>query len=475
MEPLEDKIKQLQTGEGAPPARDTLLVVLRLSWPAILEQIMVTLVQYVDTAMVGSLGSGATAAVGLTATTTWLFGGLFGAAAVGFSVQVAQHLGAGRADRAKSVTGQSLKFVGLFGVLMALVGVGLSFPLPGLLGAAPEIQGDASLYFRILACAWPCGFGIQTLSAILRCAGDTKTPAGLNVLMNLLNVVLNALFIYASGTLVFFGVPLPGLGWGVAGAAVASSFSQAVIFGLYLRKIFHKESPTRVRFGERYPFERETLLTAWRLGLPVALERILTNGAQVLITGIISRVGTVAVAANHLAVTAEALSYLPAFGISTAATTLVGQAIGAGRKELATRFARLVTWLGVLIMTLGGAVLYLFAPQLITIFSQDPEVIKLGARVLRIVAFAEPLFGASIVAAGALRGAGDSKWPFLISLATMWGVRITLSIALVGSLGLEGVWLAMAAELCARGLIFLVRLYRGRWVEIRLFEKEGGG
>ncbi len=468
---MKNQINSLLERAETPSLRATMKIVLLLAWPAILEQIMVTLVQYVDTAMVGTLGSQATAAVGLTATTTWLFGGLFGAAAVGFSVQVAQHLGAGRSREAQKVTWQGLRFVGLFGILTAGVGVALSFPLPTLLGAEEELHADASLYFRILACAWPCSFGVQMISAILRCAGDTRTPAGLNVLMNLLNVCLNALFIYPAGTLAPFGLPLPGMGWGVGGAAIASALSQTVVFLLYLRVLFHKDTPVRVSLRERHRFEKATLLTAWRLGVPVALERILTNGAQILITGIISGVGTVAVAANHLAVTAEALSYLPAFGISTAATTLVGQAVGAGRKELAVRFARLITWLGVLIMTAGGVVLYVFAPQLITIFSRDPEVIDLGARVLRIVAFAEPLFGASIVASGALRGAGDSKWPFLISLATMWLVRVSLSIALVGPLGLPGVWLAMAAELCARGAVFLVRLYRNRWLEIKLFAR----
>jgi Na+-driven multidrug efflux pump len=191
--------------------------------------------------------------------------------------------------------------------------------------------------------------------------------------------------------------------------------------------------------------------------------------AQIVITAVITGIGTVAVAANHLAVTAESISYLPASGVAVAGTTLVGQTMGAGRKDLARRFARMVSWMGIAIMTLGGAVLFAFAPQLIMIFSKDPEVISLGAQVLRIVAFAEPLFGASIVASGALRGAGDSKGPFYISLATMWGVRITLSLLLAGQLGLVGVWLAMAAELCARGLIFMVRLYRGKWLEISLF------
>lgn len=466
------QITALLSSQGKPRTRDALYAILVLAWPAILEQIMITLVQYVDTAMVGSLGSQATAAVGLTASTTWLFGGLFGAAAVGFSVQVAQHLGAGRQEDAKKVTWQALRFVVIFGLLVGSIGVALSFPLPAMLGADEAIRPSASLYFRIIACAMPFTFCSNMLSAILRCSGDTRTPMVLNVLINLLNVILNTLFIYPVREVDLFGAEFTmwGAGWGVAGAAFASSLSNTMVCILFLIVLFVKPSPVQVSFRQRYRFEKSCLLTAWRLGLPVALERVLTSFAQIVITAVITGIGTVAVAANHLAVTAESLSYMPAYGMATAATTLVGQAIGAKRKDLAKRFARLVTWLGILVMTLGGVVLFVFAPQLIMIFSRETEVIELGTQVLRIVAFAEPLFGASIVASGALRGAGDSKWPFLISLGTMWGVRITCSLLLAGPLGLNGVWLAMAAELCTRGLIFMIRLYRNRWAEIDLFQ-----
>ena len=256
----------------------------------------------------------------------------------------------------------------------------------------------------------------------------------------------------------------------MAGAAFASALSTAIVACLFLVVLFFKKSPVQISLRKRYGFERQCLMTTWKLGLPVALERATMSLAQIVITGLITGVGTVAVAANHLAVTAESISYLPASGVAVAGTTLVGQAIGAGRKDLAQRFARMVSWMGVVIMTFGGAILFFFASQLIQIFSTDPQVIDLGSRVLRIVAFAEPLFGASIVASGCLRGAGDSRGPFLIGLCTMWGVRITMSLALVGSMGLIGVWLAMAAELCVRGLIFMIRLYRGKWLHIQLFK-----
>lgn len=467
-----DRISAMLAAPGMPHLRGTLLSVLFLAWPAIIEQIMLTLVQYVDTAMVGALGSDATAAVGLTASTTWLFNGLFNAAAVGFSVQVAQHLGGGRNEEAKKVTWQGLRFVVLFGVLMGIIGFVLSFFLPAMLGADPSIREDASIYFRIIACAMPFTLGSNMFSAIIRCSGDTRTPMVLNLMINVLNVILNTLFIYAPRTVEVFGsqIQVWGFGWGVAGAAFASALSTAIVACLFLVVLFFKKSPVQISLRKRYGFERQCLMTTWKLGLPVALERATMSLAQIVITGLITGVGTVAVAANHLAVTAESISYLPASGVAVAGTTLVGQAIGAGRKDLAQRFARMVSWMGVVIMTFGGAILFFFASQLIQIFSTDPQVIDLGSRVLRIVAFAEPLFGASIVASGCLRGAGDSRGPFLIGLCTMWGVRITMSLALVGSMGLIGVWLAMAAELCVRGLIFMIRLYRGKWLHIQLFK-----
>lgn len=242
---------------------------------------------------------------------------------------------------------------------------------------------------------------------------------------------------------------------------------------LYLLVIFRgRRGPLHISLKERFRFERACLRTALRLGLPVALERTLMSTANIVITGVISSIGTAAVAANHLAVTAESVSYMPAFGVASAGTTLVGQALGAKRKDLALRFSRITTYIGIMIMTLAGAGLFFLAPQLISIFSTDPEVMALGAQVLRIVAFAEPLFAASIVVTGVLRGAGDAKAPFIISLITMWGVRITLSLLLAPQLGLIGVWIAMAVELIVRGMIFMFRLYSNRWLNIQLFSEK---
>ena len=177
-----------------------------------------------------------------------------------------------------------------------------------------------------------------------------------------------------------------------------------------------------------------------------------------------------AVAANHLAVTAESISYLPASGVAVAGTTLVGQAIGAGRKDLAQRFARTVSWMGIVIMTFGGSILFFFAPQLIQIFSTDPEVIDLGSQVLRIVAFAEPLFGASIVASGCLRGAGDTKFTALVSFISVTFIRPAASWLLCYpmGLGLMGAWLGTALDQLVRFLLTFVRFRKGNWTKLKL-------
>ncbi len=236
---------------------------------------------------------------------------------------------------------------------------------------------------------------------------------------------------------------------------------------LFILVIYKKDSPIRLGGdGGSYRFTKPCMRRTFQIGIPVALERITLNAAQIIVTALLAGLGTAAMAANHLAVSAESISYMPAFGIATAATTLVGQAVGAGRKDLAMSFAKISTILGMIFMSVTGVLLFFFGGQIVSLFIRDTQVIQLGGQVLRIEAFAQPLFAASIVATGALRGAGDTKGPFLISLISMWGVRITVSALFVGSLGLVGIWVAMCSELCVRGIIFLIRLYRGRWLKM---------
>lgn len=453
-------------------------LVLRLSVPAILAEISSIAMQYIDAAMVGSLGANATAAIGLVASTTWLFGGICVSAAAGFSVQIAQLIGAGRREEAQSVVRQGLMAAIAIGLVMGALGAGISAGLPLWLHGAADVCPDASRYFLIFSCALPFSLLRQASGSMLQCSGDMRTPSTLNILLCALDVAFNFFLIFPARTAVVLGASLaiPGAGLGVTGAALGTALSEAVTSVLMTLFLCFRSPALHLVKGVPWRLEERCLRTAARLALPMAAERIVLGGAHIAQTRIVAPLGTAAVAADALAVTAEGFCYMPGYGIASAATTLVGQSVGAGRKDLSRRFAYLSTALGMGIMALTGALMFLLAPWLFSLLTPDPAIQALGSRVLRIEAFAEPLFAASIVAAGALRGAGDTLAPSVMNLVSMWGVRLTAAALLAPRFGLPGVWAAMCGELCVRGVLFLIRLARGKWLEGKVVEipAEGG-
>ena len=196
-------------------------------------------------------------------------------------------------------------------------------------------------------------------------------------------------------------------------------------------------------------------------------EHTVIIGAQIMSTVIVAPLGIAAIAANSFAITAEGLCYMPGYGIAEAATTLVGQSVGAQRKDLAKRFARISVFLGMFVMTFMGGILYFAAPTILHFMTSDAEIISLGVMALRIEAFAEPMFAAAIVGYGAFVGAGDTLIPSIMNFSSIWFVRLVLATILAPVLGLKGVWIAMCIELCFRGSIFLVRLFRGKWLHTK--------
>ena len=445
--------------------------VIQLSMPAVMAQVSAVAMQYIDAAMVGSLGADATAAIGLVSSTTWLFGGLCIAAATGFSVQAAQLIGGNRDGEAKQVLRQAVCATFLFGMLLLAAGLSISQGLPVWLGGEASVCAEASRYFRIYACALPAAQLRQTAGSMLQCSGDMKVPGRLNMMMCALDVVFNSLLIFPSRQVVLFDhkVWIAGAGLGVAGAALGTALSEVVTAACMLYAVLFRSVHLRLERGNKglrgFRPDAKRLHTALRLAVPMGMEHVILCGAQIAGTRIVAPLGTVAVAANSLAVTAESLCYMPGSGISAAATTLVGQNIGAGKPQLAKRYAGISVALGAMVMACTGGLMFLCAPFMFAMLTPDPAIRALGARVLRIEAFAEPLFAVSIVAQGALRGAGDTLVPSLMNLASMWGVRITASVLLAPRFGLVGVWTAMCTELCVRGVLFLIRLLRGKWLD----------
>lgn len=439
-------------------------VIWSLAWPAIIEQILMTMVSYVDTAMVGSLGANGTAAVSVNAAPTWVVGGILMGVSVGYSVQVSNAVGAGDDERVKKIIRQSLLAVLVCGSIACVVLEALSGHIPRWMGAEPDVLPHAINYLRIYSAALPFFASMALFSAVLRCMGNTRTPMAFNIAANGLNMVLNFFLIYP--TREWKGMTIPGAGLGVEGAAIATALS--IVLGgtvaciAAFRQGKYATSPT-----EGIAPDRAIIAQTVRLGLPSAAERVTVSLGQVVTTVLLARVGTVALAANQIANTAEGLCYLPAFGIGSAAVALVGQSMGAGNKEDAKAYGTLTAIFGTL-LCLGTAVaLFLFAPWIAAPFNSDPAVVAEAALALRIVAFAEPLFALSIVTSNALRGAQDVRIPMLIGLGGMWLIRVPLSCVLVlgFGLGLEGVWGAMALDLGIRGILCGLRWKNGRWME----------
>lgn len=459
---LEQLSARMRQGETI-PSRQTAQVALALSIPSILEQLVVTAMGYIDAAMVGHIGAEATASIGIVSSSTWLLHGVLVGLYNAFSIQIAQYLGADRQQDARGVLRQAMLFNLAAGLAAAAFGIGISGHLPGWLGADVSLQANASAYFAIWSAALPFTMAMGMYTSMLRASGDALTPGLISVLVCVLDAIFNFFLINPTRTL--WGITVWGAGLGVPGAALGTALATVVGGLLALCILLFREGPLCIHKPGSWKITRACIRNLGKVGVPLAAERAALSSAQVLQVRIVSQLGTVAIAANSLGVSAEGLCYMAGYGIQGAAIALIGQAVGAHRKDMAKRFAWLCTLMGMGIMTLTGAGLFAFAPALMSIFTADAAVIALGARVLRIEAFAEPMFGASIVASGAMQGAGDSTACFVLNLVSMWGIRLTLAFLLAPRFGLVGVWGAMCFELCVRGLLFLIRLARGKWLE----------
>ena len=462
-----DLLRFVRSGQPM-TVRQQVYLAAQLSIPSIFAQISSVIMQYIDASMVGSLGANASASIGLVSTTTWLFMGLCTSVAAGFAVQVAHLLGARDDKGARVVLRQALVLSLLFGFLLAATGCGISGYLPRWLGGDEAIRHDATGYFMIYALSLPALQLNMLAGSMLRCSGNVYVPSILNMLMCVMDVIFNLFLIFPSRMheIAGFSFYLPGEGLGVEGAALGTALALLVTALLMLYFLCFRSPELGLRHRrEKLFFTGDCLRRAFRIGLPMGCERIIMCGAPILSTVIVAPLGIYAIAANAFAITAESLCYMPGYGIADAATTLVGQSLGAKRHDLARSFARITVVMGMAVMTVMGAIMYLAAPLMIGVMTPVPEVVSLGVSILRIEAFAEPMFAAAIVAYGVFIGAGDTLVPATMNFVSIWAVRLTLAALLAPSMGLHGVWIAMCIELCFRGMIFLARMKWGRWIK----------
>ena len=451
---------------------DMLSLIISLSIPSILAQLTNVMMFFIDQAMVGSLGAEAPAAIGLVESTIWLFGGLSGAVSMGFSVQAAHFIGANDFVKARQVVRHGILTCLAVSMVVMLTATLISQPLPYWLGGGEDIAGDASIYFLIFAMAVPFMQMNNLAASMLKCEGNMRVASALSVTLCVLDMLFNFFFIFPTRDIHFslftlhFSLSVPGAGLGVMGAALGTATAfvlTAVVQGWFA---FVRSPILAVRrVGEPFRLVTGYLKNAVKIGVPMALQSGLMSGAQIVSTMIVAPLGNFSIAANTFAITAESLCYMPGYGIGDAATTLVGQSKGAGRLELCRSFAWMTVGLGMAVMALMGVVMYVFAPEMMGLMTPVAEIRALGTEALRIEAFAEPMFAASIVAYCVCIGAGDTLKPAIMNLFSMWCIRLTMAWWLARDYGLQGVWFAMAVELSFRGIIFLIRLWRGKWMK----------
>ena len=432
---------------------EKLKLIVSLSIPSILAQITTVMMFFIDASMVGHLGAEASASIGLVESTTWLMGSVMSAASMGFSVQVSHFIGANDFFKARQVFRHGLLCGLAFSLIIATIGTSIHSVLPLWLGGGNDINHDASQYYLVFSLTMPFILLFHLSASMIKCSGNMQLPSLMSVLLCVLDVIFNYLFIYI-------------LHLGVVGAAIGTSMAY-ISTSLPIAWMATRRNKILALQLDNVPFKWvwDYVTKAIRISLPMAIQSVLMSGAQIVSTLIGAPLGNIAIASNSFAITAESLCYMPGYGIGDAATTLVGQTYGAGRKDLCKSFAHMTVGLGMLVMAFMGLIMYIFAPEMIGLLSPVESIRTLGTTILRIEAFAEPFFAASIVAYSICVGAGDTLRPAIMNLVSMWCVRLTLAAWLARDYGLKGVWTAMAIELTFRGSIFLYRLFRGNWLK----------
>ena len=432
--------------------------VITLAWPTMLENIMATAVQYIDTAMVGTLGTRATAAVGSTMTINWLLGGSLYAFGVGFLAYISQARGAGDQDRIRSTAAQAVMMVIVVGGILTVLTTSLSQLVPVWMRIDPSVRALASQYFFILYLPMIPRAASAILSSVFRACGDTKTPMRIGIFVNLINVILNFFLIFPFRYLRIGGfiIPIPGADMGVIGAASASAI--AMTFGGAATTIALYRHPEISPRDYSLKPDRTILLPCLRISLPNMLQRFATSFGYVFFATMINSLGELSTAAHTIANTVESFFYIPGFGMQAAAAALTGNAIGKNNEQLRKDTENVIIVLEVFMMIMSGGLLFVFAPSMVRLFSKDPEVISLCSTILRMVACSEPFFGVAVVTEGMLQGAGKTFFPFVINIIGMWGIRMVgafICTQLIG-MGLVSAWGCMICHNLFLCIVFTI-------------------
>ncbi len=458
------RLSFLPRGPQRPPRERS--YVLRLSFPAIFENLTATMMQITNMIMVGGLGASATATVAVNSAPTWVINSLVMAIGVGSTALIARSTGARQTEEAEAACRQTFLLGIAAGAALSVLTYFLAPLIPVWMHADPALHGEATLYMRILSAGFlPYYTGIA-LAAALRGAGDMATPMKVSTTASLLNIMIGFFLIYPSREISLLSLTFPmwGAGLGVRGAAIATSATTGLSGIWLILAAMHSKSGLRLRPKKLRP-SLPLIRQLMSIGTPAALERLSISLGQVIFIGMVASLGTAQLAAHHLVVTIESLSYMPGYGFAAAASTLVGQSLGAGEPQNARMRGALAIRLCVITMSLIGVALFLLAPWWMTLFTPDMDVRLVGASLLRICSLEQPATALYLVSSGALRGAGETRVPFFIAFGSM-GLRLILAYVFISRLnmGTQGAWWAMGIDLWVRGILTYLCFRKGHWI-----------
>ncbi|MCI3028302.1 MATE family efflux transporter [Desemzia sp. C1] len=420
--------------------------ILSLAIPATIENILQTLVGFIDTMMISRIGLLAVTAVGVANTILNVYVAVFIALGVGASALIAQYLGANKAKESQKITNQSVVLALVVGLIFSIVSLLFGKPLLATMGASDEVLVYSTQFFYIVGGTSVFISLMTVLGSILRATGDTKTPMKVTAIVNIGNIVLDYILIFGLG-------PIPALG--VIGTAIGTAVSRLIGTILLLNKVQKSTSP--IDFSTL--FKKSNYKFLINLTIPATLERLVMRLGQVLYFGLIVSIGAKTFAAHSIAGNIESFTYMPAYGLATASATLVGNSIGAKDLSKASHYAYSAAKYGVISMSILGVILFFGSPLFATLFTNDSEAINQIVTALRIDSFAQPVLAISLITTGSLQGMGDTKSPLYSTAFGMWVIRVVGVIVLskIFNLGIAGVWLSIAIDLSLRSLFLVYR------------------
>ncbi|GIV21268.1 MAG: MATE family efflux transporter [Armatimonadota bacterium] len=441
--------------------RDIARDVWDISIPAVTTNLLQTTNAFLDRMFVGRLGRDALAAVGVAGQGMFLLMAVSFIVGTGTTALIARFIGGRALDDARQVLRQSLTLGAIMGVACMVVGYLLAKPAFHLMGMEPSAERATVNFFSIALLGTVPLFTGQALGATFRGMGDMRTPLKVMVLVNVVHILLDFVLIFGVG-------PFPRMG--LAGAATALTVSQWYGFAMFWFAL--RKHPV---MGEAVRFQRLEMAWARRIvniGAPASLQALLRITSMLGYTRVLSATpeGTAALAALPIGMTAESIAFMPGLGYSMAATTLVGQSLGAKRPDVASRYAWMATAQACAIMTIMGIVFYMLAYPFARWFTRDALVIEVAADYLRINAYSEPFLALAMVLSGAFQGAGDTRTPTWITFVTMWLFRLPLAylLALTLGYGTHGAWWAMAASMMVSGVLTALFFQRGGWKKVKV-------